>query len=112
MAEIVIETARLTHRYGSVTAVEDLDLQVPRGSVYGFLGANGAGKTTTIRMLLGLLRPHAGEVRLFGRPLREHRAAVLRRVGSLVDAQTGEDERDADWALVIYYYPGDGLRRR
>jgi lantibiotic transport system ATP-binding protein len=85
MAEIVIETARLTHRYGNVLAVEDLDLQVPRGSVYGFLGANGAGKTTTIRMLLGLLRPHAGEVRLFGRPLGEHRAAVLRRVGSLVE---------------------------
>jgi ABC-type multidrug transport system ATPase subunit len=59
---------------------------VPRGSVYGFLGPNGAGKTTTIRLLLGLLRPDAGEVWLFGQPLLPNRLALLGRVGALVEA--------------------------
>jgi ABC-2 type transport system ATP-binding protein len=65
----VIETSGLTHRFGTLTAVDRLDLRVPRGAVYGFLGANGAGKTTTIRLLLGLLRPHAGTITLFNTPL-------------------------------------------
>ncbi|MCG2769837.1 MAG: ABC transporter ATP-binding protein [Anaerolineae bacterium] len=83
--EFAIATSGLVRRFGSLTAVDHLDLQVPAGSVYGFLGPNGAGKTTTIRMLLGLIRPDAGEVRLFGSPLRRERNALLRRVGALVD---------------------------
>jgi ABC-2 type transport system ATP-binding protein len=62
----VIETRGLTKRFGPVVAVDSVDLEVPRGEVFGFLGPNGAGKTTTIRLLLGLLRPTAGEARLFG----------------------------------------------
>ena len=62
-----VETRRLTKRYGDLTAVDGLDLEVRAGEVYGFLGPNGAGKTTTLRMLLGLVRPTSGEVRLFGR---------------------------------------------
>ncbi|MBN1659800.1 MAG: ATP-binding cassette domain-containing protein, partial [Anaerolineae bacterium] len=67
-------------------AVAGVNLQVPARSVYGFLGPNGAGKTTTIRLLLGLLRPHAGEVHLFEEPLRRHRRTLLRRVGALVES--------------------------
>ena len=81
-----ITTEYLTRRFGELTAVDHLDLQVSRGSVYGFLGPNGAGKTTTIRMLLGLLTPNAGEVRLFGEPLYRNRIALLRRVGALVES--------------------------
>jgi ABC-2 type transport system ATP-binding protein len=87
-AEPVIELANISKTYGrgagGVRAVTDVSLSVRAGEVYGFLGPNGAGKSTTIRMLLGLITPSGGEVRLFGRPLREE-PAVLRRVGSLVD---------------------------
>jgi ABC-type multidrug transport system ATPase subunit len=83
--DYAITTSGLTRHFGDLTAVDCVDLQVERGSVYGFLGPNGAGKTTTIRMLLGLIRPHAGQVRLFGQPLLERRLALLRRVGALVE---------------------------
>jgi len=81
----VIEVTDLTRRFGSVLAVDAANLRVPAGSIYGFLGPNGAGKTTTIRVILGLLRAHRGEVRLFGRTMPEQRLAALRRVGTLVE---------------------------
>ena len=81
-----IETDGLTRHFGGFTAVDGLGLQVPRGSVYGFLGPNGAGKTTTIRMLLGLIRPHAGVIELLGMPMRGNRRRCLSRVGALVEA--------------------------
>jgi ABC-2 type transport system ATP-binding protein len=80
----VIATHGLTKHYGSVRAVNDLDLAVPRGSVFGFLGPNGSGKTTTIRMLLALVRPTKGEARILGEPVRPE-AAVLDAVGALVE---------------------------
>jgi ABC-2 type transport system ATP-binding protein len=84
----VLELVNLSKTYGrrggGVQAVRDVSLSVGAGEVYGFLGPNGAGKSTTIRMLLGLIAPTAGEVRLFGTDLRRD-ASVLRRVGSLVD---------------------------
>jgi ABC-type multidrug transport system ATPase subunit len=86
MTEAIVETHGLTRRYGRATAVDRVDLCVPRGSIYGFLGPNGAGKTTVIRMLLGLIRPTAGTIRLFGQDLAKHRLQVLRRVGSLVES--------------------------
>ncbi len=79
---LVIETEELSRKFGAVRAVEGLELRVERGAVYAFLGANGAGKTTTIRMLLGLIRPDAGHVRLFGEPFRRR---LLARVGALVE---------------------------
>jgi lantibiotic transport system ATP-binding protein len=86
VSEPAIETRHLTRTYGEVRAVDDLDLEVPRGAVYAFLGPNGAGKTTTIRMLLGLIRPDRGEVRLLGQPLRsDTRRAILRQIGALVE---------------------------
>src|SRR5690349_1217528 len=84
--EYLIETRALTRRFGSHVAVNDVNLLVPRAGVYGFLGPNGAGKTTAIRMLLGLIRPDAGEVRLFGQPLKANHRALMSRVGALVEA--------------------------
>jgi ABC-type multidrug transport system ATPase subunit len=86
MQSLTIATSGLTRRFGQLTAVDRLDLRVPRKCVYGFLGPNGAGKTTTIRLLLGLIRPDAGEVHLFGEPLNRNRLATLRRVGALVES--------------------------
>src|SRR5918992_1919653 len=63
-----LELEGLTKRFGDFVAVEDLSFVVRRGDVYGFLGPNGSGKSTTIRMILGLIRPTSGEVRIFGRP--------------------------------------------
>lgn len=81
-----IRTRGLSKSYGTVRAVINLDLEVRRGEIYGFLGRNGAGKTTTIRMLLGLVRPSSGEVRVLGSSLDQDRAGVLSRVGFLVES--------------------------
>ena len=91
MDERLIETRGLTRRFGARVAVNKLDLSVPSAGVYGFLGPNGAGKTTAIRMLLGLIRPDHGEVRLFGaavagKSVKGNRANVMRRVGALVES--------------------------
>ena len=83
---LAVETTGLTKRFrGGQVAAADLDLAVPAGAVYGFLGPNGSGKTTTIRMLLGLIAPTAGTVHLLGRPVPAERAEVLPRVGALVE---------------------------
>jgi lantibiotic transport system ATP-binding protein len=86
MQKQAIETCGLTRRFGARLAVDDLNLLAPEGGVYGFLGPNGAGKTTTIRMLLGLIRPDAGEVRLFGAPLAADRLSLMRMAGALVES--------------------------
>ncbi|MEO3924589.1 ABC transporter ATP-binding protein [Micromonosporaceae bacterium B7E4] len=78
-----VQTRGLTKRYGDLVAVDSLDLTVRSGEVYGFLGPNGAGKTSTLRMLLGLVRPTAGTVRLFGRP--PGAPGQLDRVGALIE---------------------------
>jgi ABC-2 type transport system ATP-binding protein len=80
-----VETSRLTKRFGSQTVVVDVDLAVPHGAVYGFLGPNGSGKTTTIRMLLGLVSPTSGSRSLLGLPVPERATEALPRVGSLVE---------------------------
>jgi ABC-2 type transport system ATP-binding protein len=68
MTDLAIETTHLRKEYGPKVAVKDLTLQVPRGEVFGFLGPNGAGKSTTVKMLLDLVRPTSGKIRLFGQP--------------------------------------------
>jgi ABC-type multidrug transport system ATPase subunit len=83
--DLVIETRALTKRYGdSILAVDDLDLRVRRGEVYGFLGPNGAGKTTTLRMLLGLVRPTSGQAAVLGAPPGAPQG--LARIGAMVEA--------------------------
>lgn len=87
MADFLIQTNKLTRRFGARVAVDELNLSVPAAGVYGFLGPNGAGKTTAIRMLLGLIRPNAGEVRLFGvHATAGNRASLMQRVGALVES--------------------------
>ena len=82
---VAVATTGLAKRFGSQDAVAGIDLRVPTGAVYGFLGPNGSGKTTTIRMLLGLVHPTAGRIELLGRPIPERALDVLPRVGSLVE---------------------------
>lgn len=81
----VIQTSDLTRHFHNVTAVDHVALQVPQGSIYGFLGPNGAGKTTTIRLLLRLIRPDEGTVRIFGLSLPQQRQAILQRIGAFVE---------------------------
>lgn len=86
MSAPAIETSGLTKRFRSgQVAVDGVDLAVPHGAVYGFLGPNGSGKTTTIRMLLGLVSPTAGSARLLGQPMPGDALEVLPRVGALVE---------------------------
>ena len=85
-AELAVASSGLTKQYrGGQLAVNAIDLAVPAGSVYGFLGPNGSGKTTTIRMLLGLIRPTAGSQQVLGMPMPERQADALPLVGSLVE---------------------------
>ncbi|MHB9859810.1 ABC transporter ATP-binding protein [Streptomyces sp. YIM S03343] len=82
----VIATRALTKRYrGGQLAVDGLDLTVPAGSVFGFLGPNGSGKTTTIRMLMGLIEPTSGTARVLGYPMPRSARAVLPHVGALIE---------------------------
>ncbi|MFN3310669.1 MAG: ABC transporter ATP-binding protein [Thermomonas sp.] len=103
---LAIETQGLTRRFGDRTAVDRIDMTVPAHSVYGFLGRNGAGKTTTIKLLLGLLLPDAGSVRIQGRDVTRDRLAAARQVGALLEAQgfyphlTGRENLDLSRRLL------------
>ncbi len=83
--EKIIEITGLTKRFKDLTAVDNLHLNVYRGDVFGFLGPNGAGKSTTIRMMLSLIEPTAGEIKLFGKSLKKNRKDILCRVGAIVE---------------------------
>ena len=88
--QTVIETKALCKQYGPHTAVDHVELHVPQGCVYGFIGPNGAGKSTTMKMLLGLIHPSAGRVRLLGQELTEKsRLPLLRQTGSLIESPAG-----------------------
>ena len=80
-----IEAMRLTKRFGDVVAVNDLSLNIRHGEIYGFLGLNGTGKTTTIRMLLGMIKPSAGAVSLFGTKVQPGQRTIWQRVGYMVE---------------------------
>lgn len=83
----LIETNNLTKQYGSTRCVSSLHMQVPQGAVYGFLGPNGAGKSTTLKMILGLVRPTAGSITLFGKPVNDkNRISLLADTGSLIES--------------------------
>ena len=81
MADIAIATEKLTRKFGELTAVDGVDLQVESGQFFGFLGPNGAGKSTTIKMLTGLLVPTAGRVSLLGMDFARHPVEVKRQIG-------------------------------
>lgn len=81
----VIEVKGLTKKFKNLTAVDNLELNVYAGDVFGFLGPNGAGKSTTIRMLLSLIKPTKGSIKIFGKPLKTHRKDILRNIGAIVE---------------------------
>ncbi|QQS34947.1 MAG: ABC transporter ATP-binding protein [Ignavibacteriales bacterium] len=83
--EKVIEVSGLSKKFKDLKAVDSLNLSVHRGDVFGFLGPNGAGKSTTIRMLLSLIRPNQGTIKIFGKSLNENRNEILRKVGAIVE---------------------------
>jgi len=82
---IAIETSSLTRRFGKITAVEDLNLKVLSGSLFGLIGPNGAGKTTTLRMLAGLLEPSSGEITIHGQPVNGNWREMQRQIGYMPD---------------------------
>ena len=81
----IIEVRGLTKSFSEITAVDDLSFTVNEREVYGFLGQNGAGKSTTIRMLLSLIKPTHGEIKIFGLDLLSHRQEILRRIGAIIE---------------------------
>ena len=86
----IVRTYQLTKRYNSRTVVDAINLQVPEGSVYGFIGPNGSGKSTTMKMLLSLVTPTSGGVQVMGRTMdRSPRQALLQPIGSLIEAPPG-----------------------
>ncbi|MDA8115889.1 MAG: ABC transporter ATP-binding protein [Actinomycetota bacterium] len=111
MAEL-ITTAGLTKSYGEKLAVDSVDLSVPEGSVYGFLGPNGSGKTTTIRMLLGLIFPTAGEIELLGHPVPKETTRALVDVGAVVEGPGLYPTLSARRYLQRMSRYGRGERRR
>jgi len=108
MSSPMIRTTGLTKHFGRVRAVEDVDLEVGEGEIYGFLGPNGSGKTTTVRMLLGLVLATSGSIEVMGRPMPRRSGEVLPAVGSLVEgpaAYPGLSGR-ANLSLVDAMGPG------
>jgi ABC-2 type transport system ATP-binding protein len=108
----VIVTSGLTKRYGQVLAVDDVGLDVREGDIYGFLGANGSGKTTTVRMLLGLVLATSGDIELLGRPMPRQAAAVLPRVGALVEGPAAYGHLSGRANLTLIDAAGAGAPRR
>ena len=106
----VIETAHLTKRYGSARGIEDLELTVERGDIFGFLGPNGAGKTTTIRTLLDLLHPTSGSATIFGLDSRRDSAAIRARLGNL-PGEFAYDDRMTGHDLLAFFAQLRGVER-
>ena len=101
--DIVIDTRGLTKQYGGVRALDGLDLRVPAGSIYGFLGRNGAGKTTTMRMLMGMASATSGEGRVLGHPIGNGAEAIAlrRRIAHVGDDRSAWPSMTADQVIRI-----------
>lgn len=85
LSDLIIEVKNLTKKFKNFYAVNDLDLNVYRGDIFSFLGPNGAGKSTTIRMLLSLIKPTKGTIKIFGKDIIKHRNEILRNIGAIVE---------------------------
>ena len=115
MPEDIVAIKNLSRRFGSKTVLNDVSLDVPRGSVFGLVGENGAGKTTLIKHILGMLRAQSGTVRVFGIDPVENPVGTLGRIGYL-----SEDRDLPDWMSVaelmlhagLFSYLGPGVCRR
>lgn len=110
-ADFAIETQGMTRAFGGVNAVENLDLAIPKGTIYGFLGPNGCGKSTSIRMLTGLLSPTSGEIRVLGETLPGAEEKLRRRIGYMTQKFSLYDNlsvrENLEFVAQIY-----GLNRR
>lgn len=102
MTEIAICTENLSRDFGSVRAVDNLSLQIPRGIVFGFLGSNGSGKTTTIRLLLGLLEPTSGRAQVLGFDTRSQAHEIRQRTGALLEHPGLYERLSAEDNLEFY----------
>jgi ABC-2 type transport system ATP-binding protein len=106
-----IETRNLTRKFGRLVAVNNLDLQIPKGTIYGFLGPNGAGKSTTVKMLTGLLTPTAGEAFIAGVSILDSPIDVKKRIGVLPEDLALFDSVTV-WEHLLMCGPIYGLNRK
>lgn len=97
----IIKTTNLTKVYGKQKSVDNLNINVQQGEIYGFIGRNGAGKTTTIRMLLGLIKPTSGTIEIFGEDLFQNQKDILSRIGSIVEVPGFYENLTAKENLLI-----------
>src|SRR5262245_1412534 len=102
MADAVIRTERLSRQFKTTRAVDELDIEVTRGSVFGFLGPNGSGKTTTIRMLLGILEPTSGHAEVLGFDVKRESDEIRRRCGALLEHCGLYERLSAEDNLELY----------
>lgn len=93
--DTIIRTKNLTKKIGSLTIVDDLNMEVKKARIHGFLGPNGAGKSTTIRLLLGLMKISGGDARIFNRSISEEREVILKQVGALVESPAYYEQMSA-----------------
>ena len=108
MPEHVLELDRVSKRYGTFTAVDNMSFSIPAGSIYGFLGPNGAGKTTTIRMILDILKPDSGDIRILGEPCALN---VRHRIGYLPE-EKGLYKKMRVWAIISYFATLKGMSNK
>ncbi|MDJ0392423.1 ATP-binding cassette domain-containing protein [Rhodococcus sp. G-MC3] len=108
----MIRTTGLTKSYGSVRAVDGVDLDVRAGDIYGFVGANGSGKTTTVRMLLGLVLATSGQMQVLGEEMPRRRTSVLPRVGALIENPAAYPNLSGRRNLTLFDAAGPGGSRR
>ena len=108
----MIVTRSLTKHYGSITAVDHVDLEVREGDRYGFLGPNGSGKTTVIRMLLGLVHATNGEIEIMGKRMPAHTRQILPQVGSLIEGPSSYAHLSGRANLALLDAAGTASRRR
>jgi lantibiotic transport system ATP-binding protein len=103
MTNTIIKTTGLSYRYAKdAQTLLDINLQVEKGSIYGFLGPNGSGKTTTLSLVLGLLNNQQGSIEIFGKDIRRHRVEVLRKIGSLIEIPSLYSHLTAKENLEVY----------
>lgn len=108
MSSSVLSLTNVSKRYGDFTAVNRINLSIPKGSVYGFLGPNGAGKTTTIRMILDIIRPDEGEIEVLG---CTSAMQVRNRIGYLPE-EKGLYKKMKVWAIISYFATLKGMHRK
>jgi ABC-2 type transport system ATP-binding protein len=116
MENITIKALGLTKKFGDFTAVDNVNLMVKRGEIFGFLGPNGAGKTTTIRMLTGVLKPTSGKVEILGLDMKDHETEIKRKIGVVPDEPKIYEHLKGyeflDFVIAIYRLNKQELKNR